>query len=66
MADNLKKPKYQWSGKDFLRIEKEDKDYCSNCAYLIVVTADRQTKTSIMVPATDSEFPIVMDSFVKD
>lgn len=66
MADNLKKPKYQWSGKDFLKIDKNDKNYCVKCIYLVVVTADRQTKTSIMIPSRDSEFPIVMDSSIKD
>jgi hypothetical protein len=66
MGDNLNKTKYQWSGSNFLRIEKDDKDYCANCVYLIVVKAEKQTKTSIMIPAADSEFPIIMDSTIKD
>jgi hypothetical protein len=54
MADNSKKPKYIWSGKDFLKISNTSANFCSNCAYLIVVTAERQTKTSIMIPTADS------------
>jgi hypothetical protein len=31
-----------------------------------VITAERQTKSSIMIPSKDSDFPIVMDSSIKD
>lgn len=39
VGSNLTKTKYQWSGSDFLRIDKEDKDFCANCVYLITVKA---------------------------
>lgn len=66
IASNLTKIKYQWSGRDFLRIDKEDKEYCAACVYLIVVRAEKQTKTTVMIPDGESEFPIMMDSTIKD
>lgn len=66
IASNLTKTKYQWSGSDFLRIDKEDKEFCATCVYLIAVKAEKQTKTTVMIPDGESEFPIVMDSSIKD
>ena len=66
IATNLTKTKYQWSGRDFLRIDKEDKDFCATCVYLVVVRAEKQSKTTVMIPDGESEFPIMMDSSIKD
>jgi hypothetical protein len=58
--------KYDWSGKDFLKIEKTSNGFCSTCSYLIVIQAQRNTKSSIMIPSKGSHFPIVMDATIKD
>lgn len=64
MEDNSKS-KYTWSGQDFLRVDSTDKAFCSDCVYLIVLSAERQTQTSVMIPSASSEFPIVVDSLIK-
>jgi len=54
LSDEATKIKYTWSGKDFLKIETNDANMCVDCFYLIVITAGRQTKSSIMIPSKDS------------
>lgn len=64
--DNISKVKYDWSGKDFLKIETTRTGFCSSCSYLISIQAQRNTKSSIMIPSKGSHFPIIMDATVKD
>jgi hypothetical protein len=54
LSDDASKIKYTWSGKDYLKIERNDTKMCVDCFYLIVITAERQTKSSIMIPSKDS------------
>ena len=60
------KTKNVWSGKDFLRIEKTDITFCFDCYYIIELSAERQTKTSIIIPSEAAEFPIMVDSIMKE
>ena len=64
--DTNSKNKFTWTGQDFLRIDSTDKNFCSDCVYLIVLSAERQTQTSVMIPTTSSEFPIMVDSLIKE
>lgn len=65
IEDKSSNKKYTWSGRDFLRIEQQDSNFCYDCYYLISLSAERQTKTSIIIPTETSEFPIMIDSVMK-
>jgi hypothetical protein len=66
VEDNSTKPKYIWSGQDFLRIDAGTLNFCFECYYLIVFSAERNTKTSVIIPTPSTEFPIMVDSIIKE
>ncbi len=58
---------YQESGIDYLKVHhKKSLYFCLNCTYLISVTANKYTETSVMIPSKDVEIPIISDALIKD
>lgn len=50
---------FSWtSSKDLVVIPENHSEFCSQCLYLIVVTALKDTETSLIVSSLDTEIPL--------
>ena len=54
ISDHSIKEKNAWSGRDFVRVDEGTKLFCFDCYYLIMLSAERQTRTSVMIPSMTS------------
>jgi len=67
LAEHLTSITYQATNIDFLKVHhKKDIFFCTNCTYLISVTANKYTETSVIIPSKDVEIPIITDALIKD
>jgi hypothetical protein len=66
MAKYLSNLTYQETGIDFVKVQENALYFCVNCTYLISITANKYTETSVIIPSKDVEVPIATDALIKD
>jgi hypothetical protein len=66
MAKYLSNLTYQETGIDFVKVQEKALYFCTNCTYLISITANKYTETSVIIPSKDVEVPIATDALIKD